>query len=63
MTYTYKSIQYKKSYCDNNKHHGSGALTDAHHKIKWVKNYKERAKNYFTLCTIFTSKHSFINAD
>ena len=42
MTYTYKSIQFKnKSYSDNNEHHGSVALTDARHEIKWIKNYNE----------------------
>ena len=42
VTYTYKCIQYKsKSHSDNNEHHGSMALTDAQHEIKWVKNYNE----------------------
>ena len=42
VTYTYKNIHYKsKSYSDNNEHHGSVALTDAQHEIKWVNNYNE----------------------
>ena len=45
MTYTYKIIQYKnKPYSDNNKHHGSVALTDAQHEIKLVKLYNETLK-------------------
>ena len=47
MTYTYKIIQYKnKPYCDSNEHHGSVALTDAQHEIKWVKNYNETLKSF-----------------
>ena len=42
MKYTYKIIQYKnKQYSDNNEHHGSAALTDDQHEMKWVKNYNE----------------------
>ena len=45
MTYSYKIIQYKnKPDSDNNEHHGSVALTDAQHEIKWVKNYNETLK-------------------
>ena len=37
-----KVIHYKnKPYSDNNEYHGSVALTDAQHEIKWVKNYNE----------------------
>ena len=45
-----KSIQYKnKSYSNNNEHHGSVALTDAQHEIKWVKNYNETLKTIFVM--------------
>ena len=45
MTYTYTIIQYRnKPYSDNTEHHGSVALTDAQHEIKWVKNYYETLK-------------------
>ena len=38
-------MQYNnKSYFDNNELHGSVALTDAQHEIKWVKNYNETLK-------------------
>ena len=64
MTYTYKSVQYKnKSYSDNNEHHGSVALTDAQHEIKWVKNYNETLKTTLHYIQKFTSKQSFIYAD
>ena len=45
MTLTYQIIQYKnKPYSDNNEHHGSVALTDAQHELKWIKNYNETLK-------------------
>ena len=39
MTYTYNIKT--KPYSDNYEHHGSVALTEAQHEIKWVKNYNE----------------------
>ena len=64
MTYIYNIIQYKnKPYSDNNEHHGSVALTDAQHEIKWVKNYNEIQKSILYYIQYFTSKQSFIYAD
>ena len=52
-----------KSYSENNEHYGSVALTDAHHEIKWVKNYNQTLKSILHYAQQFTSKQSFINTD
>ena len=60
MTYTYKIIQYEiKSYSDNNKHHGSVALTDTQHELKWAKNYNETLETTLHYNTIMY-KHTII---
>ena len=61
MTYTYKSIQYKnKSYSDNNEQHGSAALTDAQHELKWVKTIMKRQKPLHIIYNnLQANNHSF----
>ena len=60
MTYTYKIIQYKNKPQSDNEHHGSVALKDAQHEIKWVKNYNEMLKTILHYIYIYIYSYLFI---